>query len=79
MSIRVVLVQPVPNTYLHGVCKHRSGQFSSCAGVCFFQLGGHYQTAQWAKEWQGNLTFNTVHYSCLCLDIAKSLSTVLTL
>jgi len=29
------------------VCKHRSGQFSSCAGIyIFFQVSDHYQTAQ---------------------------------
>lgn len=52
-----------------GVCKHRSGKFSFCAGIyVFFQVSGHYQTVEWAKKRAGELTFFTVHYSSLCQD-----------
>lgn len=70
MSIRVALGNPYAKySPTWGVCQHRSGQFSSYAGIyVFFQLSGHYQTAQWAKAWAGELTFVTVHYSSLCQD-----------
>lgn len=61
------------------VCKQRSGQFSSCARIyAFFQVSGHYQTAQWANEWarELNICHCSLQFSLLGLEIADSLSTV---
>lgn len=67
----------MPNTSLHGLCAD--------IGVANFPPVLEYAFSSWMviirlhselKNGQGNLTFNTVHYRCLCLDIAKSLSTV---
>lgn len=68
MSIRVALGNPYAKySPTWGACQHRSGQFSSCAGIyIFFQVSGHYQTAQWAKAWAGELNLS-LFITVLCV------------